>query len=272
MGLIRETIQYPVLITYMTGANNYTWLNFRDGRRQLVSKSLSYFERHLPGFLRVHKTALVNPQYVRDWQEPPRRRMAGTIRMQGNIELPVGRRRWDDVVQQLLAAEENQQPVAVAESEYRSIIFQTNEQTKALLFQETLEKQCPDCLVHTVKPKVPLPELIRILPDNELPVLILLDASTDPGERLSTLQRLKVEPRTAFIPTLLLVTENANDIIEKAYARKANSVVPIAYPEKGSQHAAGQHTLFVQKVTQLARYWLSVTALPLPRPSTLVSV
>lgn len=269
MGVIHEIIEYPVLITHMEGANNYTWLYFRDGRKQLVSKPLRYFEQRMPDFLRIHKTALVNPQYVRDWQAPPRRRMAGFIRMQNDTVLPVGRRRWEEVVQKL-AKSSVESTESVASTSYRSIVFLTDDQTKSLLFQQTLEQQCPDCLVHTIKPNVPLPELMRALPDNELPVLILLDARTAVNERLTALQRLKIEPRTAIIPTLLLVAENAHSVVEKGYANKANSVVmvseqsPPALPSAGRQ-PAGRHATFVQAVVQLAQYWLSVTALPLPR-------
>jgi CheY-like chemotaxis protein len=262
MGLIYEIIQYPVLIVYLAGANNYTWLHFTDGRKQLVSKPLSYFEKRFPTFLRVHKTTIINPQYVWDWQCPLRRRMAGTIRMQGGTVLPVGRRRWQEVIKKLTFSEQKEAELE-GQHHYRSVIFLTDDEAKALLLRQSLEQQCLDCLVHIIKPTVPLAELMQTLPDNELPVLILIDARTGVTDRLATLHQLKKERRTAFIPALLLIDENAGDVIEKGYAAKANSVVPVP-----NQASSNHHTMFVEVLAQVIRYWLSVTALPEPVPVT----
>ncbi len=73
---INESIHQPALLLYLTGANNYTWLQFQSGKRVLLAKSLTYFTERLPQFVRVHKTALINPAYVTEL-EPPLRAHAG---------------------------------------------------------------------------------------------------------------------------------------------------------------------------------------------------
>lgn len=251
MALIGDIIEHPVLIEYLAGASNYTWLHFQNGRRQLISKPLRYFEERLPDFVRVHKTALINPNYVRHWQAPPRRRMAGSVQMASNVVLPVGRRRWTDVAQILnsLASAPTDAPAPV---HYRSVICLTNDQTKALLLQQTIEQQCPDCQAYCLSNGDSLPDLVRVLPNHERPALILLDARTSLVGRLATLRMLKSDPATASIPTLLLVSPDAPDVVEKGYAEQANSVVPVS----------AHNGEFVQAISRLIHYWLVITRLP----------
>ena len=79
---ISDLIRQPDLLSYLTGANNYTWVQFRSGKRVLLSKSLTYFADQLPNFVRIHKTALINPACVVDLQPPPRPKMAAAVQMQ----------------------------------------------------------------------------------------------------------------------------------------------------------------------------------------------
>ncbi len=58
-------IQDPELIGWFEGSGNYTLVYLKGGRRPLmVSQTLKYFERHLPGFIRVSKSSVVNPTYI----------------------------------------------------------------------------------------------------------------------------------------------------------------------------------------------------------------
>jgi DNA-binding LytR/AlgR family response regulator len=58
-------IQDTQPLIWLEGSGNYTLIYLKDTRHPLtVSQTLKYFERHLPGFIRVSKSALVNPVYI----------------------------------------------------------------------------------------------------------------------------------------------------------------------------------------------------------------
>ena len=65
MQVINPLLSHPVLLAYFSGADNYSWVYFRNGKRQLLAKPLTYFERQLPDFIRIHKIAVVNPAFSR---------------------------------------------------------------------------------------------------------------------------------------------------------------------------------------------------------------
>ena len=113
MQFISQLLEHPSLLAYFSGASNYTWLQFQNGERRLLAKPLVYFEERLPGFIRVHRTALVNPACVVSIQQPPRPKMSGSVRMHDGIELPVSRRRWNDVVQLLQTTLDETNPTGV---------------------------------------------------------------------------------------------------------------------------------------------------------------
>jgi len=251
MGLIRDILEHPVLIEYMSGANNYTWLYFQDGRELLISKPLRYFEKQLPDFIRVHKTALVNPQYIQELQVPPRRRMAGAVRMSSEVVLPVGRRRWIDLEKNSPVNKVEPIEMSIRKSR-RPVFYLTEDEAKALLFRQTVEDQYPNYIVHCLDQDMRLPELLNGLPDSELPALILLDARTAGSSQIRRLNLLKSDPRTALIPTLLLVNSTAREEVDYGYAEKANSVVMV--PE--------QNNAFVSTINRLTHYWLTVMELP----------
>jgi len=77
---------------------NYTRLYIKDKRSFLASRTLKEYEDILPPgiFLRVHRTHLVNIEYItsftRDYE----------LRLTDGTEIPVSRRRWDSVKQRLL--------------------------------------------------------------------------------------------------------------------------------------------------------------------------
>lgn len=71
VSLERATIQKgPVKnvevsqIIRLEGTGNYTWVYLQNKPRLLVCKTLKCLEEQLPGFLRVHKTHLINPSYI----------------------------------------------------------------------------------------------------------------------------------------------------------------------------------------------------------------
>lgn len=53
------------MLNRLTGNGNYTWIELTNEKQPvLVSQTLKYFERQLPGFIRVSKSVLLNPAFV----------------------------------------------------------------------------------------------------------------------------------------------------------------------------------------------------------------
>ena len=92
MGLLQKSLTTQI-ITHLTGANNYTWLHYKNGKRELFSKPLHYFQTKLPNFIRIHRTALVNPLFVETIQLPTTKKKSGSLTMQAGLTLPISRRR-----------------------------------------------------------------------------------------------------------------------------------------------------------------------------------
>ncbi|WP_425276946.1 LytR/AlgR family response regulator transcription factor [Spirosoma oryzicola] len=78
------------LILRIEGYGNYSWIYTKNGERYLVSKTLSYLELHLPFFWRVHKSHLVNPQYIQGCIASVRRN--SLLRLNNNQSVTVARR------------------------------------------------------------------------------------------------------------------------------------------------------------------------------------
>ncbi len=58
-------IQDPQALNRLTGNGNYTWIEFAGVKSPvLISQTLKHFERQLPGFIRVSKSVLLNPNQV----------------------------------------------------------------------------------------------------------------------------------------------------------------------------------------------------------------
>jgi two-component system LytT family response regulator len=63
---------YPYLtntraITHLKGNGNYTFVHVQDTLHPLLtSQTLKYFEDRLPHFLRVSKSSLVNPAFIKE--------------------------------------------------------------------------------------------------------------------------------------------------------------------------------------------------------------
>jgi|SRR5919202_6648447 DNA-binding LytR/AlgR family response regulator len=52
-------------IIWLQGHGNYTWIYVEANKRYLASQTLKRFEEQLSQFVRIHKSVLLNPAYVR---------------------------------------------------------------------------------------------------------------------------------------------------------------------------------------------------------------
>ncbi|SFE21268.1 LytTR family transcriptional regulator DNA-binding domain-containing protein [Spirosoma endophyticum] len=266
MSVIKPALQRPELIAYFLGANNYSWLHFRNGEKKLLAKPISYMEGVLPNFLRVHKTALINPLCVKNLHQPPRQKMAGQIELHNGEVFPVSRRRWLQVAQALYGhlsptatSDMPTQPVVdlLEQRNIRnknatlSILLITNDTSNALLAKQSINKKWPQYTLQTEQSSVHLPDLLTDLPKSECPTLLLLDARTTTQERLHTLQRMKYSQHLCRIPIILLVSPSNQSVID-GYKRQANSVVSLT---EG-------HIPFAQAIERVCQFWLQVAALP----------
>jgi CheY-like chemotaxis protein len=271
---ISQILEHPSLLAYFSGANNYTWLQFRNGERRLLAKPLTYFEDRLPEFIRIHKTALINPACVASIHHPPRPKMPGTVQMQDGNVLPVSRRRWNEVAQ-LLQQQLNDVPVPAAllaldgyeESEEETstatpytlppLLMQTVMTGDALLLtRECIEAAKIPCQIRHSESGNALANALLMRPMQDRPALILLDARTNRADRMLALRSLKSHPRLRSIPVVWLAAPG--DDTMQAYALDANSVVVV--PEGASA--------FSRILEQLCRYWLLIVQLP-PETNTL---
>jgi len=85
-------------ILYCHSDNGYTTFFFTDGRKVVVSKSLSYYEDLLPEsvFLRTHQSFVVNQRYIDKYHKD------GILVMRGGDEIPVSKRKRDEIIRFLL--------------------------------------------------------------------------------------------------------------------------------------------------------------------------
>lgn len=270
MSVIKPAIEHPEQIAYFSGANNYCWVYFRNGEKRLLAKPISYLEGKLPMFVRVHKTVLVNPAYVKSLYQPPRKKMAGKVYLDSGEVFPVSRRRWPQVaeaLQNLYTSEPadhepddpiNVQAEAVAPKEARlpntprpTVLLVTDDQQNTVLAEQIIRKKWPGCPFYTAQDSKLLPDWLRDLPKQEYPTLVLLDARTLTLERLHTLRRLKADEQLNRIPVVLLVLPTEQRVNE-GYQLQANSVItmPVGY------------RLFSQTVERICQFWLHTVTLP----------
>lgn len=88
----------PADIIRCEGENNYTSFYFPDRKPLLVSKTIREYEDILTdhGFLRVHKSHLVNKKYVTQASKE------GFIRMQDGSTITISRRKKEEVMRELM--------------------------------------------------------------------------------------------------------------------------------------------------------------------------
>ena len=95
-------LQDPALIGRLAGSGNYTLIYLNDTRHPLmVSQTLKYFERHLPGFIRVSKSALVNPVCIQQVVQVDAKTMH--LKLRDGLTIVVPRRRIVDTLARLAA-------------------------------------------------------------------------------------------------------------------------------------------------------------------------
>ena len=261
---ISELLEHPSLLAHFSGANNYTWLHFRNGERRLLSKPLIYFEERLPAFVRVHKTALINPACVASLQSPLRAKMPGTVRMQDGTELPVSRRRWNEVIRLLDGNPAEQypaepSPIGLPDSAHPAkqpdpytspplVVLAVMTGDALLLTRQCIDGLGLNCRLYTVELSAELANVLLLT--QERPALILLDARTNRPDRMVTLRALKSHAQLRSVPVVWLASPG--DDTMQAYALDANSVVELP----------GEPSSFVRVIRQLCLYWLVIVQLP----------
>ncbi|GAB3332073.1 hypothetical protein GCM10027299_38270 [Larkinella ripae] len=272
--MIQQAIQYPALIKYLKGFSNYSWLYYCDGRKLLVAKSLCYFEERLPGFFRVHKTALVNPHYIMDFKAPPGHKMSGSIRLKDGETLPVSRRRWNQIIDPMLVMMMKSsaafQPETAPEPGEAAPAFPTPvkkavvpkslptrqlwvvmaDETKGNLLRQLISEKWPKWQLQLFETGAGLQKALPGMADAEMPGMIILDGSET--KSVTTLRSIKTSSRFRFIPTLLLTSAGNHDLTEQGYESGANSVI---------MHPADL-TRFIQVLEKTFRYWLSMATAP----------
>lgn len=95
-----ETIQlvghsHPVpidSIVWLEGEANYTRVHYQDETISMVAQSLHRFEQ-LPNFMRIHRSAIVNPAYVEEFIYKKSR--SGSVRLLNGQIIPVSRNRLE---------------------------------------------------------------------------------------------------------------------------------------------------------------------------------
>ncbi|GAB3548951.1 response regulator transcription factor [Spirosoma fluminis] len=274
MKHINEVVNHQGSITHLTGASNYTWLHFRNGGTMLLSKPLSSFEILLPAFIRVHKTALVNPKYVHQIKSPARTKTPGSITMQGGAILPISRRRWSQVADSLLEHSEFTQIVTTrsaadepqyGQSEYnagvaKQVVTVPNQQVyamikddvKSVLIRQLLEEKWPHCTVRFFANGAGLTDYVSQTASQQLPAMVLLDVRSVNWAGLGTLEQLKSNKQLRMIPTVVFINDQSGNDIEVCYAAGANSVIP----------QMADNDEFAKVIERICQYWLSFAALP----------
>ena len=85
----------PDAITFMEGEGNYTFIYTNTGKKYLVSKTLKSLSEHLKeNFIRVHKSYVVNSDYVVERMEDDR-----MLRMSCGKEVVVSRRKIKEITE-----------------------------------------------------------------------------------------------------------------------------------------------------------------------------
>lgn len=91
----RQTLPVDDLV-YLQAVANYSWLNWVDGQRMLMPRTLKYYSPKLPAdvFIRLHRNCVVNRRYVHRLE---RTDTGGLVHLSTGETLPISRRRWSAV-------------------------------------------------------------------------------------------------------------------------------------------------------------------------------
>ncbi len=87
-------------ITYLEADINYTIFHLKNGKKMISSFTLKKYETDLQlnGFLRVHKSFLLNPQFIKHFNQNGKK---GTIQLTNGKILEVSRRKLTMVKKQI---------------------------------------------------------------------------------------------------------------------------------------------------------------------------
>lgn len=87
-------LEYPSTesIAYLEADINYTIFHLKDGKKVVTSFTLKKYEKnsYLQGFLRVHKSFLLNPDFIETIEKEGKK---ATVNMQDGTKVRVSRRR-----------------------------------------------------------------------------------------------------------------------------------------------------------------------------------
>lgn len=94
---------FPVVnLVYLQAVANYSWLNWVDGQRMLMPRTLKFYAPKLPAelFVRLHRNCMVNKSFVSRLE---RTEAGGLVHLSTGEVLPISRRRWVTVRRQLMS-------------------------------------------------------------------------------------------------------------------------------------------------------------------------
>lgn len=103
-NILAKTIEHPAKIMYLTGLSNYAMLHLSDGTQVVAAYGLSELSRLFPGFIRIHKSRLINPAYVDYWERwRDTRNMRGIVMMKDGARLALANRRVTGIFNRVTA-------------------------------------------------------------------------------------------------------------------------------------------------------------------------
>ena len=86
-------------IIWIQGNINYSFIHRTDDQPYLASETLKWFEEQLAKFIRVHKSAIVNPEHVFYFKHEEGK--DAHVVLDNGVQLPVSRRRLKEVATKL---------------------------------------------------------------------------------------------------------------------------------------------------------------------------
>lgn len=83
-------------LVYLQSETNYTWLNWKEGKRMLMPRTLKFYEPKLPTqfFFRLHRNCLVNARYIVGVE---RDQTGAYVQLTTGERLSISRRRWTTI-------------------------------------------------------------------------------------------------------------------------------------------------------------------------------
>ncbi|WP_461080590.1 LytR/AlgR family response regulator transcription factor [Spirosoma flavus] len=101
---------HPVLIStivWLEGDANYTHVHYQNGPHDTVTQPLQWFE-HNTDFIRVHRSAIINPAYVTEFVQ--KRGRSGWVQLINGKRLAVSRNRLEQTAARLATLNQSDFP------------------------------------------------------------------------------------------------------------------------------------------------------------------